>query len=68
MRTAITRDPLWCDVLRRMLRDLAGANRRARRTSVIKRLDGERDEFYEAQASKLLAGITFGPRPRPPRR
>ncbi|HTQ74064.1 MAG TPA: formate dehydrogenase accessory protein FdhE [Burkholderiales bacterium] len=53
------RDPAWCDLLRRMLRRLAERTRGAQR-DVIVRLDRERDELYEAQASKLLAGITLG--------
>jgi FdhE protein len=53
------RDPLWCDLLRRMLRRLEGRTD-GPPLAVVKRLDAERDEFYEAQASKLLAGITLG--------
>jgi FdhE protein len=53
------RDRWWCDGLRRMLRvvadDVGGAAR-----EVARRLEGSRDELYEAQASKLLAGVTFG--------
>jgi FdhE protein len=56
---SVRRDPLWCDALRRMLRNLEPQVEGAAK-SVIKRLDAERDEFYEAQASKLLAGITLG--------
>src|SRR5215467_13265991 len=47
------------NMLRRMLRRLADKTARAQR-SIVVRLDGERDELYEAQASKLLAGITLG--------
>jgi len=53
------RDAWWCDVLRRLLRDAAddvGSQQR----EVIVRLERARDELYEAQASKLLAGITLG--------
>src|SRR5262249_48147306 len=53
------RDRAWCDLLRRMLRRLAERTDGAQR-SIVVRLDGERDELYEAQASKLLAGITLG--------
>jgi FdhE protein len=55
----LRRDPQWCDMLRRMLRRLASQMGGVTR-EVILRLDAERDEFYEAQASKLLAGITVG--------
>jgi FdhE protein len=53
------RDPMWCDLLRRMLRRIAvdvGADQR----QLIVRLEGMRDEYFEAQASKLLAGVTVG--------
>lgn len=53
------RDPMWCDLLRRMLRRIAddvGADQR----QLVVRLEGMRDEYFEAQASKLLAGITVG--------
>ncbi len=53
------RDPVWCDVTRRMLRALAERTS-GRAREVITGLEGARDELYEAQASKLLAGITFG--------
>jgi len=53
------RDRAWCDLLRRMLRQLAERTGGAQRAIVV-RLDAERDELYEAQASKLLAGITLG--------
>src|SRR5262245_56571883 len=56
---ALRRDPVWCDVLRRMLRILEPQTEGMVK-SVVKRLDAERDEFYEAQASKLLAGISLG--------
>jgi len=56
---ALRRDQLWCDVLRRILRAIERQTEGMAR-SVIKRLDAERDEFYEAQASKLLAGIELG--------
>src|SRR5262245_50882034 len=53
------RDPAWCDLLRRMLRRMAGQlDGKAR--EVVLRLDGERDALYEAQASKLLAGVFAG--------
>jgi FdhE protein len=53
------RDRAWCDGLRRMLRALAQtAEGKVRDTIVM--LEGSRDELYEAQASKLLHGITFG--------
>lgn len=53
------RDPAWHDLLRRLLRDLTDATE-GRQREVAVRLEGERDDFYEAQASKLLAGITLG--------
>jgi len=53
------RDRAWCDLLRRMLRRLADRTTGVQR-SIVARLDGERDDLYEAQASKLLAGITLG--------
>jgi FdhE protein len=53
------RDQAWCNVLRHMLRLLAEATD-GRPRDVIARLEGSRDELYEAQASKLLAGITMG--------
>jgi len=53
------RDRMWCDLLRRMLRRLADETEGEVR-KIIMRLEGARDEFYEAQASKLLAAITFG--------
>jgi FdhE protein len=53
------RDRLWCDLLRRMLRGLAEVTDGKVKETAI-RLEGERDELYEAQASKLLAGVTFG--------
>jgi FdhE protein len=53
------RERAWCDVLRRMLRVLSGRTE-GEAQRVIVRLEGERDELFEAQASKLLAGIRFG--------
>jgi len=53
------RDPVWCDVTRRILRVLMERTS-GRAREVIAGLEGARDELYEAQASKLLAGITFG--------
>jgi FdhE protein len=53
------RDPLWRDGLRRMLRALT-EEAEGRQREVLVRLEQERDDFYEAQASKLLAGITLG--------
>lgn len=53
------RDPVWCDVTRRLLRVLMERTT-GRAREVIVKLEGERDEFYEAQASKLLASIPFG--------
>lgn len=55
----LRRDPQWCDMLRRMLRQLAPRTEGVTREVILK-LDAARDEFYEAQASKLLAGITVG--------
>jgi FdhE protein len=53
------RDVMWCDALRRMLRAIA-ADAAGPAREVASRLEGSRDELYEAQASKLLAGVTFG--------
>jgi FdhE protein len=55
----LRRDPVWHDMLRRMLRRLAD-EATGMQHQVIMRLEGERDDFYEAQASKLLAGQTLG--------
>ncbi len=55
------RDPLWCDLARRMLRDFAEqSNARGRVREVAVELEGRRDEYFEAQASKLLSGVTLG--------
>ena len=53
------RDQQWCNGLRHLLRALS---RRAegRQRQIADALERGRDEFYEAQASKLLAGVTFG--------
>lgn len=56
------RDPVWVDVTRRILRRLAESTS-GRAREVLVGLEGARDELYEAQASKLLAGITFGLEP-----
>ena len=53
------RDIGWCDALRRMLRRLADEVEGPAR-EIVARLEMSRDELYEAQASKLLAGVTFG--------
>jgi FdhE protein len=53
------RERAWCDVLRMMLRRLAAQTEGVVRDTAVC-LENERDELYEAQASKLLAGITFG--------
>lgn len=53
------RDPMWCDVTRRLLRGLSERTDGVAR-DVVMRLEQSRDELYEAQASKLLAGIAFG--------
>ena len=53
------RDPVWCDMLRRMLRQLADETEGGLRDTLVK-LEGMRNEYYEAQASKLLAGVTLG--------
>ena len=53
------RDRAWNDTLRRMLRRIA-ERCEGRAAEVAARLEGSRDELYEAQASKLLAGVTFG--------
>jgi FdhE protein len=53
------RDQQWCNALRHFLRALSrrieGQQRR-----IADALERSRDELYEAQASKLLAGITLG--------
>jgi FdhE protein len=53
------RDQQWCNGLRHLLR---AVSRRAegRQREVADALERCRDELYEAQASKLLAGVTFG--------
>jgi len=53
------RDVGWCDTLRRMLRAISEETE-GRTHAVAKSLEMSRDELYEAQASKLLAGVTFG--------
>lgn len=53
------RDRAWCDILRMMLRRIAALTE-GRVRDIASKLEHERDELYEAQASKLLAGITFG--------
>ena len=53
------RDQQWCNVLRHMLRALE-LRTSGRLNEVVLQLEGRRDELYEAQASKLLAGVTFG--------
>lgn len=53
------RDVNWCDSLRRMLRTIA-AETEGTTHGVVARLENSPDALYEAQASKLLAGITFG--------
>ncbi|HTQ00411.1 MAG TPA: formate dehydrogenase accessory protein FdhE [Casimicrobiaceae bacterium] len=53
------RDPLWRDELRRLLRDVADAAT-GRQREIVVALELSRDELYEAQASKLVAGVTLG--------
>ncbi len=53
------RDPLWCDMLRRLLRQLADQTEGGLRDTLV-RLEGMRNDYYEAQASKLLGGVTLG--------
>lgn len=53
------RDPVWCDMLRRMLRLLADQAEGGLRDTLVK-LEGMRNDYYEAQASRLLAGVTLG--------
>ena len=55
----LPREQVWCDLLRRLLRDLAEQTEGPLKAR-IQKLEGERDALYEAQASKLLAGIMFG--------
>ena len=49
------RDRMWCDLLRRLADETQGRVR-----EVIMRLEGSPDEYYEGQASKLLAAVMFG--------
>lgn len=53
------RDQAWCNGLRHLLRSLADRTTGQLNETVVK-LERSRDELYEAQASKLLSGITFG--------
>jgi FdhE protein len=53
------RDQQWCNGLRHLLRALADRTG-DRLRQVIVDLERSRDELYEAQASKLLAGVTMG--------
>lgn len=53
------RDQQWCNGLRHLLRALADRTS-DRLQQVIVDLERSRDELYEAQASKLLAGVTMG--------
>ncbi len=53
------RDQQWCNALRHLLRALAERTT-GDLNAVIVGLERTHDELYEAQASKLLAGITFG--------
>jgi len=53
------RDQQWCNGLRHLLRDLSRRTEGQRR-QVADALERSRDDLYEAQASKLLAGVTFG--------
>ncbi len=53
------RDPQWRNALRHLLRPLAERTE-GRLAAVATGLEGSRDDLYEAQASKLLAGDTSG--------
>lgn len=53
------RDPGWADVLRRILR-MVMVDAEGTALEVVRRLEGSRDELYEAQASKLLGGVMRG--------
>jgi FdhE protein len=53
------RDQAWCNGLRHLSRSLADRTT-GTANEVVVRLERSRDELYEAQASKLLSGITFG--------
>jgi len=53
------RDQQWCNALRHLLRALADRTTERIREVVVG-LERSRDELYEAQASKLLAGVTMG--------
>lgn len=53
------RHPEWRDMLRRMAREF-GARREGVPASVAAGLERQGDDYLEAQASKLLAGLAFG--------
>ena len=53
------RDQQWCNCLRHLLRTVSRCTEGKQR-EVADALERSRDELYEAQASKLLAGVTFG--------
>ena len=53
------RDPQWCIGLRHLLRSLADRTT-GKPAAVATSLARSHDESYEAQASKLLAGVTSG--------
>jgi FdhE protein len=53
------RDQQWCNGLRHLLRALTDRTE-GRLAAVARELERSHDELYEAQASKLLAGVTFG--------
>lgn len=55
----LMRDPLWHDLLRHMLRRLADDAAGTLRAALVQ-LEGRHGEFYEAQASKLLANVSAG--------
>ncbi|HTS22444.1 MAG TPA: formate dehydrogenase accessory protein FdhE [Casimicrobiaceae bacterium] len=53
------RDQQWCNGLRHLLRALSRRTE-GRQREIADALERSRDELYEAQASKLLSGVTFG--------
>jgi FdhE protein len=53
------RDQQWCNCLRHLLRNVSWRTEGKQR-EVADALERSRDELYEAQASKLLAGISLG--------
>lgn len=55
----LARQDVWHSLLRRMLRNLAEQTA-AKQAATLTKLGSERGEYFEAQANKLLAGVTLG--------